>query len=111
MAIGWWFDTGIYSKMARDVGYLRNWTTEWTLPSTHELESLKISHVLPLTFIFGAMIILSMFVFWFEVLSQGGKRMKESRARARVLSQRGPDAGYAQRVHRINVATVTPIIV
>ena len=36
-----------------------------------------------------------MFVFGFEVLSQGGKRIKESRARARALSQRGPDAVYA----------------
>ena len=69
-------ETGIYSKMASDAGHLRNWTTEWTRPSTHELESLKLSHVLLLFYIFGAMIMLSMFVFGLEVLSQGGKRIK-----------------------------------
>ena len=83
MAIGWWLDTGIYSKMASDVGQHQNWTTEWTQPSTQELESVKLSHVLPLFIIFGAMILLSLFVFGLEVLrllSQGGKKIKQVRA-------------------------------
>ena len=76
MAIGWWLETGIYSKMASDVGQHQNWTTEWTRPTTHELESLKLSHILPLVFIFGAMIMLSMFILGLEVLSQGGHKDK-----------------------------------
>ena len=84
-------ETGIYSKMASDVGHLKNWTTEWTRPSTHELESLKLSHILPLIFIFGAMIMLSMFILGLEVLSQGGIRIKECPTRR----ERVPDAEYA----------------
>ena len=89
MAIGWWLDTGIYSKMTSDVGQHQNWTTEWTRPSTQELESVKLSHVLLLFIIFGAMILLSMFVFGLEVLrilSQGGKRKKKVFARIQFSS-------------------------
>ena len=110
MAIGWWLDTGIYSKMASDVGHLKNWTTEWTQPSTRELESVKLSHVLILFIIFGAMILLSMFVFGLEVLrlpSQGGKRIKKVRAGVR----RVPTAWKAQHVKRVHVANDIPEIV
>ena len=108
MAIGWWLETGIYSKMASDVGHLKNWTTEWTRPSTHELESLKLSHILPLIFIFGAMIMLSMLILGVEVLSQGGGiRIKEFLTR----SQRVPDTGYAKHVKCVYVANGIPEIV
>ena len=93
--------------MASDVGHLRNWTTEWTRPTTHELESLKLSHILPLIFIFGAMIMLSMLILGLEVLSQGGIRMKEFR----TCSQRVPDAGYAKHVKCVYVANGIPEIV
>ena len=82
MAIGWWLDTGIYSKMASDVGQHQNWTTEWTRPSTQELESVKLSHVLLLFIIFGAMIMLSMLVFGLEVRKSG-------RQKKFVLASRG----------------------
>ena len=82
MAIGWWLDTGIYSKMASDVGQHQNTTTEWTRPSTQELESVKLSHVLLLFIIFGAMIMLSMLVFGLEVRKSG-------RQKKFVLASRG----------------------
>ena len=69
MAIGWWLETGIYSKMENDVAKNQNWTTEWTRPTTHELESLKLSHLLIMFIIFGAMITVSMIVFGLELLS------------------------------------------
>ena len=82
MAIGWWLETGIYSKMASDVGQHKNWTTEWTRPSTQELEPVKLSHVLLLFIIFGAMIMLSMLVFGLEVRKSG-------RQKKFVLASRG----------------------
>ena len=110
MAIGWWLDTGIYSKMASDVGHLKNWTTEWTQPSTRELESVKLSHVLILFIIFGAMILLSMFVFGLEVLgllSQGGKRIKKVPAGVPMVLT----AWKAQHVKHVHVANDIPEIV
>ena len=97
MAIGWWLETGIYSKMAKDVGQNQNWTTEWTRPTTHEQESLKLSHLLLLFIIFGAAIMFSMGAFGLEVLSQRGKRKKESRTRRK---RRRPYAGSVQLFHR-----------
>ena len=70
MAIGWWLETGIYSKMAEDVGQNQIWTTAWTQPSTHEKETLKLSHILPLFIIFGASIVLSITTFGLEVFHQ-----------------------------------------
>ena len=107
MAIGWVLETGIYSKMASDVGQNQNWTIEWTRPSNRELESLKLSHVLLLIYMFGAMIMLSMFVFGLEVLSKGGKRVKEFPARI----QRVLDAGYPKHVQCVHVANGIPEIV
>ena len=53
--------------MADDVGRLPlNWTTAWTQPKTYELESLKISNVLPIFIIYGVAIGLSLAVFVFE---------------------------------------------
>ena len=110
MAIGWVLETGIYSKMAIDVGQHQNWTIEWTRPSTHELESLKLSHVLLLIYMFGAMIMISMFVFGLEVLgllSQGGKRIKKVPAGVPMVLT----AWKAQHVKHVHVANDIPEIV
>ena len=86
MAIGWWLETGIYSKMENDVGENQNWTTEWTQPTTHEQESLKLSHLLIMFILFGAMITVSIIVFGLELLS--------GRVISRVSRQRRPNKGF-----------------
>ena len=110
MAIGWVLETGIYSKMASDVGQNQNWTIEWTRPSNRELESLKLSHVLLLIYMFGAMIMISMFVFGLEVLgllSQGGKRIKKVPAGVPMVLT----AWKAQHVKHVHLANDIPEIV
>ena len=107
MAIAWWLDTGIYSRMENHVGQNQNWTTEWTQPTTNEKESLKLSHVLPLLIIFGAAIMTSMIVFGLELLIRRVKRIKESRTSAK----RHPKTGITQPFHQINMANSMPKIV
>ena len=65
-ALGWWFDTGIYTKMAWDVGVNQNWTSIWTIPNRHEKVALNLSNVLPLFIVFGATTMLSIAVFGLE---------------------------------------------
>ena len=81
-------ETGIYAKMENDVGKNQNWTTEWNRPTTHEQESLKLSHLLIMFIIFGAMIMVSMTVLGLELLS-GGVISRASR-------QRKPNKGFTK---------------
>ena len=78
--VGWWLETGIYSKMESDVWLkkmkYKNWTTEWKRPTTNPKESLELGHVLPIFIIFGALIIFSVVVFWLELLNQRHRRMR-----------------------------------
>ena len=76
-AIGWWLETGIYSKMESDVGRNRNWTTEWKRPTTNPKESLEVGHVLPLFIIFVAAIMFSTVVFGIELLSLRYSTMRQ----------------------------------
>ena len=81
-------ETGIYAKMENDVGKNQNWTIEWKRPTTHEQESLKLSHLLIMFIIFGVMIMVSMTVLGLELLS-GGVITRASR-------QRKPNKGFTK---------------
>ena len=80
MAIGWWLETGIYSKMADDVGRNQTWTKEWTRPTTSPRGSLELSHILPPLIIFGVAITSSIILFGLELGSKNGKIGIESYA-------------------------------
>ena len=79
--VGWWQETGIYSKMESDVWLTKmkykNWTSEWKRPTTNQKESLELGHVLPIFIIFGTSIIFSAVVFGLELLNQRYRRMRQ----------------------------------
>ena len=65
--LGWWFDTGIYTKMALNVGVNQRWSSNfWSVPTNHEKETLHFSNVLPLFIFFGVAIVISIFAFGME---------------------------------------------
>ena len=87
MAIGWWLETGIYSKMADDVGRNQNWTKEWTRPTTNPRGALELSHILPPLIIFGVAITCSIIVFWLELGSKSCKMGIESHTQMYPISK------------------------
>ena len=117
MAIGWWFDTGINSKMESDVWRGprgKNRTTEWKRPTTNPKESLEPSHVLLILIIYGAATMFSTVVFGLELLSQRYKRMKQKEIETKFykkIERRVEDTRTTEKtIHRINAAHGMPQI-
>ena len=69
MAIAWWMDTGVLSKMVADiqlvVGTSQNY---WTKPKIRENRPLILFHGLPIIMICGASLFLSTVVFGLELI-------------------------------------------
>ena len=115
MAIGWWFDTGINSKMESDVWRGprgKNRTTEWKRPTTNPKESLEPSHVLLILIIYGAATMFSTVVFGLELLSQRHKRMKQKEIeKTKKIQTRMEDTRTTEKtIHRTNAAHGMPQI-
>ena len=69
MAIAWWMDTGVFSKMAKDVKSIVGSNLNfWTRPKIRGNRPLVLSHALPSLIICGVLLFLSTVVFVLEVI-------------------------------------------